>query len=128
MLAVAFKGYWSKQTVGYRSEECYAVVAKGGIETKRRQVLEWLSQVDCDAHHEKARDLRFNGTGEWLFGKPAFETWFEAECSSVMWLYGRGTIIATHNSRRKSLLWTDIAGSWVGKDCTKVGPCSCTNC
>lgn len=51
--------------------------------------MKWLSEVDVNAHHEKARDLRFDDTGGWLFGKPAFEDWIEMDCSSVMWLNGK---------------------------------------
>ncbi|KAL0631347.1 hypothetical protein Q9L58_009793 [Maublancomyces gigas] len=58
-------------------------------ETKRREVLKWLSEVNFGAHHEKASDLRFDGTGGWLFEKRALESWVEDESSSVMWLYGK---------------------------------------
>lgn len=60
------------------------------IENKRRNVLRWLSKVDYGAHHEKARDLRFDDTGGWLFGKREFEDWVESQCSSVLWVCGTG--------------------------------------
>lgn len=59
-------------------------------ESKRREVLGWLSKVDVSAHHEEASGLRFEDTGGWLFEKPAFQSWIEADCASVMWLHGKG--------------------------------------
>lgn len=83
------------RTVSYTFLDNGALHSLRGVATKRRQALQWLSQVDYSAHHEKARDLRFEATGEWLFGKPGFQTWFETEGSSVMWLSGKGMIAAT---------------------------------
>lgn len=57
---------------------------------KAREVLGWLSKVDFTAHHEKAQNVRFDGSGGWLFGKDALVSWLEADCSSAMWLYGKG--------------------------------------
>lgn len=59
--------------------------------------MKWLSEVNFGAHHEKASDLRFDGTGGWLFEKRALESWVEDESSSVMWLYGKGMRGATLN-------------------------------
>lgn len=65
-----------------------------GVDDQRRQILNWLSTVDFPAHHENARGLRFDGSGEWLFEKPDFQDWIEMECSSVMWLSGKGMMMA----------------------------------
>lgn len=60
------------------------------VERKKREVLGCLSGVDFSAHHKKASDLRFDGTGTWLFGEREFQSWIEAQTSSVMALHGKG--------------------------------------
>lgn len=66
------------------------IAKKKSTGEERRNILGWLSKVDYGAHHEKARDLRFDGTGGWLFGKQEFEDWVESQYSSILWLYGKG--------------------------------------
>lgn len=65
-----------------------------GLDEQRRLVLNWLSTVDFPAHHENARGVRFDGSGGWLFEKPEFQDWIEQECSSVLWLSGKGILMA----------------------------------
>lgn len=72
------------------------------VESKRREVLGWLSKVDVGAHHEVASGLRFDDTGGWLFEKPAFQSWVEADCASVMWLHGKGKRFHTLDHDNKS--------------------------
>lgn len=52
----------------------------------------WLSNLDFEGPHDKARMLRFNNTNRWLFAKPEFLGWIGGETSSMLWLNGKGTI------------------------------------
>lgn len=57
---------------------------------KRRKALIWLSNLEFENPHERARKSRFNDTGRWLFEKPEFVSWIESQGSSVLWLNGKG--------------------------------------
>lgn len=65
------------------------------IGKKRRKALIWLSDIDFEDPHGRARKLRFNDTGKWLFGKPEFLSWSETEASLILWLNGKGTVTET---------------------------------
>lgn len=60
------------------------------IGTKRQKVLAWVSKIKFESHHEQTKNLRFEGTGEWLFEKKSFHRWVETDSSSIMWLAGNG--------------------------------------
>lgn len=58
--------------------------------------MKWLSNIDCIAHHEKTRSLRFENTGNWMFGKSAFVDWIETDTSSILWIHGMGMYIRVY--------------------------------
>ena len=59
---------------------------------KRREVLEWISQVKCDDHHAEVVKTRLEGTGGWLLQRKEIRGWLESEGSSTLWLHGKGNI------------------------------------
>lgn len=87
-----FKAYWCKWTVSTVFLRWILRLLKN-VDTKRRELLKWLSSVDYNAHHEKTRSLRFENTGSWMFGKTDFVNWIETDMSSIMWIYGKGVYL-----------------------------------
>jgi len=67
---------------------------------KRKDILEWLSDVDPLMAHEQILQRthvadRYQQCGEWLLKKKTFENWSSSDYSkeySVLWLHGTGTI------------------------------------
>ena len=57
-------------------------------EDEQRDVLEWLSKVKYQDHHNFAKKDRFHGTGKWLLQKYAFDKWLKVE-SSILWVNGK---------------------------------------
>ena len=55
---------------------------------RSRKLLNWLSVVPNDQHHQSIRQGRLSGTGTWLLEKPEFQNWMQASYSSVLWLHG----------------------------------------
>lgn len=67
------------------------------IGNKRLEVLQWLSKVPCEDHHQEVKKLRFSGTGAWLFRRTAFEDWHDSNSSSILWLNGKGMILQLYS-------------------------------
>ena len=61
------------------------------IAGKRREVLEWLSEVKCEDHHAEVVRTRLEGTGAWLLQRKEIREWLESEGSSTLWLHGKGS-------------------------------------
>ena len=62
-------------------------------EGKRREMLEWLSEVKCEDHHAEVVKTRLERTGMWLLRRHEIRNWRESEESSILWLHGKGNII-----------------------------------
>lgn len=54
---------------------------------KYRHILDWLSPIDPETNYKRARSLRQQGTGEWLFHEPQFQSWLADE-SDFLWIHG----------------------------------------
>ncbi|KAJ6110902.1 Aldehyde dehydrogenase C-terminal [Penicillium sp. IBT 16267x] len=57
-------------------------------EEDRRELLEWVSKVRYDRHHEQIEEHRSPETGHWLFQHKKFRTWMDSSSPSVLWLQG----------------------------------------
>lgn len=57
------------------------------IDQKRRDILTWLSRLDFGTVQINTLSRRQEGTGQWLFGDPAFERWLCGE-ERTLWCYG----------------------------------------
>ena len=53
----------------------------------KRQVLQWLSDVDYEAKHTRASDLQRPGVGSWLLQSPQLLSWIQGDIS-FLWIYG----------------------------------------
>ena len=50
------------------------------------QVLEWLTQIDENSYHRKARQLRQKGTGRWLLERTEFTQWLAGLAKDLLWV------------------------------------------
>ncbi|KAJ5673351.1 Aldehyde dehydrogenase C-terminal [Penicillium longicatenatum] len=57
-------------------------------EEERRELLEWVSNIQHGLHHEQIEERRSPETYNWLFQHNSFWTWFDSTSSSVLWLQG----------------------------------------
>ncbi|RAO68956.1 uncharacterized protein BHQ10_004968 [Talaromyces amestolkiae] len=57
-------------------------------ESKRRAILEWMSQEPYIQHHEQNKQGVLSGTGQWLLADSEFVKWKNERASSILWLHG----------------------------------------
>ena len=55
---------------------------------KRLGILQWLSIVPHEQHHQNVRKDRLPGSGMWLLSKSEFTLWRSSSMSSILWLHG----------------------------------------
>jgi ankyrin repeat protein len=56
--------------------------------SERINILKWISPIPFASHHDRARDGRLTGTGQWLLNENAFGQWDSTELPPVLWLHG----------------------------------------
>ncbi|KAL9601597.1 MAG: hypothetical protein Q9219_002431 [cf. Caloplaca sp. 3 TL-2023] len=54
---------------------------------KYGHILDWLSPINPEVNHERARSLRQLGTGAWLLNDARFKKWFAGEIQ-FLWVHG----------------------------------------
>lgn len=54
----------------------------------RRQIIDWVSNLEYHATQEQLLSIRLEGTGLWLLQKKEFLNWFESNHSSILWCWG----------------------------------------
>ncbi|KAJ8124960.1 hypothetical protein O1611_g8681 [Lasiodiplodia mahajangana] len=52
------------------------------------EILEWISPILVDAHHNTVKDARTSDTCEWLLAHEKFREWENASSSMILWLQG----------------------------------------
>jgi hypothetical protein len=57
-------------------------------EDERVTIMQWVSNIPYETDHYVARKGRVEGTGEWLLHHSTFESWRNANASTILWLYG----------------------------------------
>jgi hypothetical protein len=57
-------------------------------ESKREDILHWISPVPYPQHHYQMRKGVVAGTGRWLLEDRLFHEWKEESTSSILWLHG----------------------------------------
>ncbi|KAJ5105004.1 hypothetical protein NUU61_002351 [Penicillium alfredii] len=57
-------------------------------EGERIKLLEWISDIPFGQHHDRIREKRTSGTGEWLVEHEVFNSWKDKESSDLFWLQG----------------------------------------
>lgn len=57
----------------------------------REHAMNYISDVKVDEIHVAKKELRTEGTCEWLTQHPSFLAWEEPSSSSILWLNGQGT-------------------------------------
>lgn len=53
------------------------------LEGERRQILQWLSSLDPQRHHQDVRGRRVDGVGDWVLETNEFRKWRHAENGCV---------------------------------------------
>lgn len=71
----------------------------GLSETKRIQILHWLSPLPFEQYHNQARRDVMTGTGDWFLNDDQLLAWRVSSSSSIMWLRG------TAGSGKSKLMW-----------------------
>lgn len=64
---------------------------KKSVEEKRREVLNWISQVHYQDAHTNASTKRVPDTCNWLRKKEPYMRWAGSSGSAVLWVHGKGT-------------------------------------
>ncbi|KAJ6179439.1 hypothetical protein N7519_009900 [Penicillium mononematosum] len=55
---------------------------------ERRDLLEWVSDIQYGRHHDEIEERREPGTGDWLVQDGRFREWMDSPLSSTLWLQG----------------------------------------
>ncbi|KAK1448166.1 hypothetical protein CCUS01_11910 [Colletotrichum cuscutae] len=58
----------------------------------REYAMNYISDVKVDEIHVLKKELRTEGTCEWLIQHPSFLAWEEPSSSSILWLNGQGKV------------------------------------
>jgi len=62
--------------------------AKTVLESKRSEILRWISIIPYTEHHTRITAARLAGTGEWLFQKGEYKEWLSSSVSKLLLLRG----------------------------------------
>ena len=57
-------------------------------ESKRFEILKWISSIPYTSHHRRICEGRLEGTGEWLFKREEYRTWRSSSASKLLLLRG----------------------------------------
>ncbi|OQE91830.1 hypothetical protein PENNAL_c0008G02558 [Penicillium nalgiovense] len=55
---------------------------------ERRDLLDWVSDIQSGRHHDEIEERREPGTGGWLVQDERFHEWMDSPSSSTLWLQG----------------------------------------
>jgi hypothetical protein len=79
-------------------EQLHTVVSRLDMETlqlwkmlnedERVKILQWVSDIPYESDHYNAKTGRIEGTGGWLMQHKTYDTWRDAQDSTVLWLNG----------------------------------------
>ncbi|RYP28065.1 hypothetical protein DL767_007396 [Monosporascus sp. MG133] len=58
----------------------------------QKEILKWLSPVDCRSSYASAVNRCYAGTGQWLLETPAFRSWRDGEGPNLLWLSGSNAV------------------------------------
>jgi hypothetical protein len=78
---------------------------------ERRDLLEWVSDIQYGRHHDEIEERREPGTGDWLVQDERFREWMVSPSSSTLWLQGSRE---SAQSSKYSISLTKA--SWHGKN------------
>ncbi len=59
-----------------------------GFEESVRKILEWVSPIPYEQHHNTNKRDVLEGTGLWLLREEAMAQWRHSNESSILWLHG----------------------------------------
>lgn len=65
-----------------------ADIHNGLQESKRREILTWVSSVEYERLHYNARDSRIDKSGQWLLAHKDYRAWSGSGESTILWLHG----------------------------------------
>lgn len=71
------------------------------IETQELiEVLDWISPVQYNSHHQLVSESRTKDTCDWVLGRPQFNQWRDETASVVLWLqgFGKGAFLPIHQA------------------------------
>jgi hypothetical protein len=71
-----------------RTENTVSLLWQASEQLERGKILEWVSDIRVQDHHQSARDRRTPDTGNWIFETSQFQEWIDEENSTLLWLHG----------------------------------------
>ncbi|KAN0098289.1 hypothetical protein V8E51_013952 [Hyaloscypha variabilis] len=55
---------------------------------RRSKILDWISPIEYETTHTLKEKTAMDGTGQWIFINPDYETWRTSNHSMLFWLHG----------------------------------------
>ncbi|KAI5840807.1 hypothetical protein DFP73DRAFT_557932 [Morchella snyderi] len=71
-----------------RIERKLETLVDGLEDSKRKEILDWISKTPCAKYHRTAKKNRKEGTCEWLLEGDGFRKWQFSSSSTLLWLRG----------------------------------------
>jgi hypothetical protein len=65
-----------------------SVIHDGLEESKRTEILSWVSKVEYERLHNHARESRVDNSGQWLLKHRDYLAWSGSSHSMILWLHG----------------------------------------
>ncbi|KAI5792009.1 hypothetical protein EDC01DRAFT_746799, partial [Geopyxis carbonaria] len=56
--------------------------------SKRSEILKWTSNVPYEQHHQRIKETRLDGTGEWILQRNEYQEWRASSSSMLLLLHG----------------------------------------
>jgi hypothetical protein len=79
-------------------------------EEERLKILHWFSEIPHGLHHDTVRDQRTKETCGWLLKRNEYLQWRASSSSTILWLHGTGTPVAS-STKSAHLLIHSQAGT-----------------
>lgn len=71
-----------------RIEDTIQYVRNALDDSKKKEILDWASQVPFLKHYKTVNQNAMQGTGGWLFADDRFVDWQMSSRSQILWLLG----------------------------------------
>ena len=86
-----------------RVDSRVAALCENLSESRRLNILQWISVIPYEENHFFACQGRTSGTGEWLLQDKRYREWRTSSASMILWLHGDRECHSVSASRRLSL-------------------------
>lgn len=83
----------SLNSIGIDVSGLRKAIEEAGRDSRRQELLDWLSSIDPSTNYNSARKKHESKTGDWFVEhNDCFKHW-EDNSNSLLWLHGKGTTI-----------------------------------